>query len=60
MYKTLVRFKNNVEAKLMRGNIQNNSGLSNSPGAQGIIPKVLADGETVGYTPGTLDIAKLH
>jgi hypothetical protein len=60
MYKTLVRFKNNVEAKLMRGNIQNNTGLSNSPGAQGIIPKVVADGETVGYTPGTLDIAKLH
>ena len=60
MYKTLVRFKNNVEAKLMRGNIQNNTGLSNSPGAQGIIPKALADGETVGYTPGTLDIAKLH
>jgi hypothetical protein len=60
MYKTLVRFKNNVEAKLMRGNIQNNTGLTNSVGAEGIIPKVVADGETVGYTPGTLDIQKLH
>jgi hypothetical protein len=60
MYKTLVRFKNNVEAKLMRGNIQNNSSINNSTGSEGIIPKVVADGETVGYTPGTLDIQKLH
>jgi len=65
-YKGLVksnqRFINNVEFKLMRGNIQNNTGLTttSSVGSQGIIPKVLADGETVGYTPGTLDIAKLH
>src|SRR5690606_11574044 len=27
---------------------------------EGVIPKVLADGETVGYTPGNLDIAKIH
>lgn len=65
-YKGLVksnqRFINNVEFKLMRGNIVNNTGLttSTSVGSQGIIPKVLADGETVGYTPGTLDIAKMH
>lgn len=65
-YKGLVksnqRFINNVEFKLMRGNIVNNTGLTTntSVGAQGIIPKVLQDGETVGYTPGTLDIAKLH
>lgn len=63
-YKGLVkantRFKNNVEFKLMRGNIQNNTGLSNSVGSQGIIPAIEERGETVGYTPGTLDIAKLH
>jgi len=65
-YKGLVksnqRFINNVEFKLMRGNIVNNSGLTttSSVGSEGIIPKVLADGETIGYTPGTLDIAKLH
>jgi hypothetical protein len=65
-YKGLVksnqRFINNVEFKLMRGNIVNNTGLttSSSVGSLGIIPKVLADGETVGYTPGSLDIAKLH
>lgn len=65
-YKGLVksnqRFINNVEFKLMRGNIQNNTGLgvTTSVGSQGIIPKILQDGETIGYTPGTLDIAKMH
>jgi hypothetical protein len=60
MYKTLVRFKNNIEAKLMRGDSQTNTGLNTSVGSQGIIPKIVADGETVGYTAGSLDIAKLH
>ena len=60
MYKTLTRFKNNVEAKLMRGDIQTNTGLNTSVGTQGLIPKVVADGETVGYTAGNLDIQKLH
>lgn len=63
-YKGLVkmnmRYKNNVEFKLMRGNIQNNTGLSNSVGSKGIIPQIEERGETVGYTPGVLDIAKLH
>ena len=46
----------------MRGDIQNNTGLNTttSVGTQGFIPKIQADGETVTYTPGTLDIAKLH
>ena len=62
LVKSNIRFKDDVEMKLMRGNIVNNSGLttSTSVGSEGIIPKVLADGETVGYTPGNLDIAKLH
>ena len=62
LVKSNIRFKDDVEMKLMRGNIVNNSGLSTSTsvGSEGIIPKVLADGETVGYTPGNLDIAKLH
>lgn len=63
-YKGLVksnqRFLNNMENKLMRGNIQNNTLLSNSVGTQGFIPQITAGGETVGYTPNTLDIAKLH
>jgi hypothetical protein len=62
LIKSNVRFKNDVEFKLMFGNIVNNTGLTSttSVGSEGIIPKILADGETVGYTPGNLDIAKLH
>lgn len=62
LIKANTRFKNQVELKLMRGDIVNNTGLSttSSVGAEGVIPKVLADGETVGYTPGNLDIAKIH
>ena len=61
MYKTLVRYKNNIENKLMRGDVLTNTGLSTtSVGAQGIIPKAIQDGVNVGYTPGNLDIAKLH
>jgi len=33
---------------------------STSVGTEGFIPKITAEGETVNYTPGTLDIAKLH
>jgi hypothetical protein len=60
--KTNVRFINSIESKLMRGDAVNNTGLltDTSVGTQGFIPKVTADGETVNYTPGTLDIAKLH
>jgi hypothetical protein len=62
LVKSNTRFLNNIESKLMRGDIQNNSGLNTttSVGTQGFIPKIQADGETVTYTPGTLDIAKLH
>lgn len=62
LVKANTRYKNNIEAKLMRGDIQNNTGLNTttSVGTQGFIPKIQADGETVTYTPNTLDIAKLH
>lgn len=65
-YKSLVksnrRFLNSIESKLMRGDIVDNTGLgtTSSVGTEGFIPKITADGETVNYTPGTLDIAKLH
>lgn len=65
-YKALVktdrRFLNSIESKLMRGDTVTNTGLLNSPevGCQGFIPTIAARGETVNYTPGTLDIAKLH
>jgi len=60
LWKANMRFKNNMEFKLMRGNIQNNTGLGNSVGAKGIIPQIEERGQTVGYTAGTLNIAKLH
>jgi hypothetical protein len=60
LVKANTRYKNNIEQKLMRGDIQNNTGLSNSVGTQGFISQIDAGGETVTYTPGTLDIAKLH
>lgn len=62
LYKTNQRYKNSVEAKLMRGDVVSNTNLltTTSVGTQGFISKVTADGETVGYTPGTLDIAKFH
>jgi hypothetical protein len=65
-YKSLVkserRFLNSIENKLMRGDVVDNTGLltSTSEGSLGFIPKITADGETVNYTPGTLDISKLH
>jgi hypothetical protein len=60
LVKANTRYKNNIEQKLMRGDIQNNTGLSNSVGTQGFISQIEAGGENVTYTPGTLDIAKLH
>lgn len=56
------RFVNNVERKLMMGDIVNNTGLgtNTSVGCQGFFPKLAADAETVGYTPGNLDIPFLH
>jgi len=63
MVKTDVRYVNSIESRLMRGDSVTNTGMinsSNSVGTQGFIPKVTADGETVNYTPGTLDISKLH
>jgi hypothetical protein len=60
LHDTNLRFKNNVEFKLMRGDIQNNTGLTNSVGTQGLIPQIIERGQTVTYTPGNLDLAKIH
>lgn len=62
LVKTDVRFVNSIESKLMRGDAVTNTGLlsSTSVGCQGFIPQIVANGETVNYTPGTLDISKLH
>lgn len=62
LVKANVRFRDQVEMKLMRGDTVTNTGLgtTTSVGSEGIIPKVLADGETVGYTMGNMDVQKLH
>lgn len=61
LVKSNTRYKNYVEKKLMYGDVVTNTLITNGTvGSQGIIPKILQDGETVGYTPGTLDINKLH
>jgi len=61
LVKSNTRYKNYVEFKLMWGDTVTNPLITNGTvGSQGIIPKILQDGETVGYTPGTLDIQKLH
>lgn len=65
-YKALVktdrRFLNSIETKMMRGDQVTNTGILNSPptGCEGFIPSIVANGETVNYTAGTLDISKLH
>lgn len=58
LIKANMRFKNNVEFKLMKGNIQTNTGLGNSVGAEGLIPQIVDRGESLTYT--SIDIAKLH
>lgn len=61
LVKSNTRFKNYVEKKLMFGDLVTNTLITNETvGAQGAVPKMLQDGETVGYTPGTLDINKIH
>ena len=45
----------------MRGDIQNNTSINaTSVGTKGFISQITSGGESVTYTPGTLDIAKLH
>lgn len=60
LVKSNTRYVNNIEDKLMFGDTQNNTGLSNSLGTQGMVPKIIQDGETIGMTPGTVDLQKLH
>lgn len=62
LIKTDVRYVNSIESKLMRGDAVDNSGLlsTTSVGTQGFIPQITDAGVSVNYTPGTLDISKLH
>lgn len=60
LVKTNIRYNNNIENKLMKGDVVTNTGLNSSTtvGTQGFIPSIQAQGEQVGYT--TIDIQKLH
>jgi hypothetical protein len=60
LWKANQRYMNNCEFKLFRGDVQNNTGLSNSVGAQGFISQVAARGETVAYSAPNLDLQFLH
>jgi hypothetical protein len=62
MRDTLTRFKNNVERKLIVGDVKTNTGFSGgSVGTQGFIPQAQANGAiTLGYTPLNLDLSKLY
>lgn len=61
LVKTNKRFLNDKEMKLLKGDIQNNTGLNaGTQGTLGVIPTVVARGTNATYTPGSLDIAKLH
>jgi hypothetical protein len=60
--KANMRFLNNMERKLMRGDKVTNTGLnsSTSVGTQGLVPKLIEDAAGVTYTAGALNIAKIH
>lgn len=60
LMKTNVRYNNNIENKLMKGDVVTNTGLNSSTtvGTQGLIPGILAQGEQVGYS--SIDIQQLH
>ncbi len=62
MRDTLIRFKNNVERKLIVGDVKTNTGFSGgSVGTQGFIPQAQTNGAlTLGYTPLNLDLSKLY
>ena len=60
LFKTNQRFKNNIEFKLMRGNVVNNISGGTSVGSKGIIPQVEELATEVNYSAGSLDISKLH
>lgn len=63
-YKGLVkaeqRYKNYCEEKLVFGDVQTNTGLSNSTGSIGLVPNILQNSPTLTYTPGNLDIGFMH
>lgn len=55
------RFLNNVDLKLTYGSTQDNTGLNpGAVGTKGWVPEVVARGNTVTYSLGSLGISKMH
>ena len=55
------RFLNNVDFKLLFGGTQTNTGLNaGTVGTKGLVPEIVARGNAVTYSLGSLGIAKLH
>ena len=55
------RFLNNVDFKLMKGGVQTNTGLNaGTVGTKGLVPEIVARGNAVTYSLGSLGISKLH
>jgi len=64
-YKGLVRanerFLSNIDFKLMKGDLQTNTGLNaGTQGTQGLIPAARLRSGVVGYTPGSMALADIH
>jgi len=58
---TLDRFNNQIEWKLLRGDVQTNTGLGTSVGTQGLYIQAKNNGAyTLGYSGNNIDISKLH
>lgn len=51
---TCQTFVNSVDQKLILGDLQTNTGLSNSTGTRGLVPDVLQNGTGLTYTPGSM------
>lgn len=55
------RFLNNVDFKLLFGGVQTNTGLNaGTVGTKGLVPEIVARGNAVTYSLGSLGISKLH
>lgn len=55
------RFLNNVDFKLLFGGQQTNTGLNaGTVGTKGLVPEIVARGNAVTYSLGSLGISKLH
>lgn len=56
-----IRFLNNVDLKLEFGGLQTNTGLNPAAtGTKGFVPEVVARGNPIAYSVGSLDLSVIH